>query len=340
MRLLVAVLGSELRQLLRDVNTLLFSVMFPLFLFPVVIWLYSQAGQLSEGWEEQLRPRVVVPEELAAELPDTVERVGAAELADAVVTLTGREVMVAWQGGDPVSELAQRRLVDALDDPWEVESHDLAPASEALTSVIARVLPGILVVLGVMASLYPAVEVVVADRERGTLETTLVTAAPRWVFMAGKLASVGVVTLLALLATLLGAMVTLFHLAVLTHAEIGLPPARLLAVLPLAGITSLTGAALALVAAAPARSFKQAQNTTTGVSLLVMTAAVLGMLPHAQLTAPLGFVPVCNAVLVMREVLLGQPVGGWAWVAVAQLGLIAGVATWGAARTMANGELR
>ena len=317
MRLLWAVVGAELRQLLRDVNTLLFTVFFPLFLFPLIIWLHAQASQLSEGWEEQLRPRVVVPEAFAGELPETLQRVAEGEPADAVVTVSGRVLSIAWQGGDAVSELAQRRLLGALDDPWEWESHDVAPASEASASVLARVLPGILVVLGVMASLYPAVEVVVADRERGTLETTLVTAAPRWVFMAGKLAGVGLLTLLALGAALLGALVTLFHLAVLTHTEIGLPPLRLLAMLPLAAVTSLTGASLALLAAAPARSFKQAQNTTTAVSIVVMTAAVLGMLPHAKLAAPLGFVPIANAVVVMRELLLGAPVGAWGAVAVA-----------------------
>jgi sodium transport system permease protein len=340
MRLLLAVLGAELRQLLREVNTIVFSVLFPVFLFPVVMWLYTQADQLAAGWEERLAPVVFVPDSLVSELPEGVTRVDTPEAADAVVTVAGRVVTVEWQGGDPVSELAQRRLVAALDDPWEVESHDVAPPSEALTSVIARVLPGILVVLGVMASLYPTVEVVVADRERGTLETTLVTAAPRWVFMAGKLVGVGVLTLLALVATLLGALVTLYHLAVLTGAEVGLPPLRILGMLPLAALTALTGAALALVAAAPARSFKQAQNTTTGMSMLVLTAAVLGMLPHAQLAPTLGFVPITGAVIVMRDLLLGEPVGGWAWVAAVELVVVSALATRWATRSLSTGELR
>lgn len=340
MRLVLAVIGAELRQLTRDVNTLLFTVCFPLFLFPVVVWGFSQADSLRAGWEEQLHPRVVVPEALAASLPATLERVMDPATADAVVTLVGRQITVNWQGGDPVSELARTRLVEALDEPWEVEATDVAPETEALAAAIAAALPGVLVVLGVVASLYPAVEVVVADRERGTLETTLVTAAPRWVFMAGKLASVGTLTLLAVLATLLGALVTIFHLAVVTGAEIGLPPARLLAVVPLAAITSLTGASLALLAAAPMHTFKQAQNTTTGVSMVVLSAAVLGMLPHSQLVAPLGYVPITNAVLVMRFALLGEPVGGWAWLAVGQLMLITIVATRWAARTMAGGGLR
>lgn len=340
MRLVLAVMGAELRQLLRDVNTLVFTVCFPLLLFPTVVWGFSQADALRAGWEEQLRPRVVVPDELAASLPETVERVVDAESADAVVTVVGRQVTILWEGGEPISELASRRLVEALDEPWEVVATDVAPATEALAAAIAAALPGVLVVLGVVASLYPAVEVVVADRERGTLETTLVTAAPRWVFMVGKLTSVGVLTLLAVLATLLGALVTIFHLAMVTGADVGLPPMRLLAVVPLAAVTSLTGASLALLAAAPMNTFKQAQNTTTGVSMVVLMAAVLGMLPHSQLVAPLAFVPITNAVLVMRFALLGEPVGGWAALALAQLLVITVVATRWAASTMAKGERR
>lgn len=338
MGLVWAVIGAELRQLLRDVNTLVFTVCFPLFLFPVVVWGFSQVEAIREGWEERLVPKVVVPDALAAALPDTVERVFDGATADAVVTLEGRQITIGWDAGEPVSELARRRLVDVLDEPWEVVSTDVAPATEALTAAIAASLPGILVVLGVVASLYPAVEVVVADRERGTLETTLVTAAPRWVFMAGKLVSVGALTLLAVLATLVGALVTLFHLAAVTGSEIGLPPIRLLGVLPLAVITSLTGASLALLAAAPMRTFKQAQNTTTGVSMVVLTAAVVGMLPHSELAAPLALVPVTNAVLVMRFALLGEPVGAWAVLAVAQLLIITAVSTGWAARTMARGD--
>lgn len=340
MRALRAVLGAELRQLLRDINTLLFSVLFPLFLFPGVIWLYAQASGFVEGWEGGLRPRVAAPLELAAELPDTVEVVAPGLPAEVVVEQDGRGIRVAYQSADPLSALGERRVMAALDHPWEIQSHDIAPADQALAGVLARVVPALLVVLSVMASLYPAVEAVVADRERGTLETTLVTAAPRWVFVAGKLASVGIITLVALVASLAGALVTLAHLAWLTGASMGLPPLRWLVVLPIAAVTALTGASLALLAAAPTRSFKQAQNTATVASSVVMLAAVLGILPHASLEDGLGWVPVTNAILVMRDVLLGQSPGGWTAIALAQLLAIGALATAWTVRTLGRLESR
>ena len=191
-----------------------------------------------------------------------------------------------------------------------------------------------------MASLYPAVEAVVADRERGTLETSLVTAAPRWVFVAGKLVSVGAITLVAMVATLVGAMITLYHLASLTGRPIGLPPARLLLMLPLASATALTGAAISLVAAAPTRSFKQAQNTTTAAATVVMMAAMAGMLPHAELSGGLGFIPVTNTILVMRELLMGRAPTGWAALAAVELLAIGGIAVAGASRSLGRLEAR
>jgi sodium transport system permease protein len=340
MRALHAVLGAELRQLLRDLNTLLFSVLFPLFLFPLVVWAFSQAQGLADGWREGLRPRVAAPAALAAELPDTVEVVAPDAPAEVTVTQKGSTVKVRYRSADPVAAEGKDRVVAALDHPWTVDTHDVAPDDQALTAALARVLPGLLVVLAALASMFPAVEAVVADRERGTLETSLVTAAPRWVFVAGKLVSVGVVTLVAMASTLVGALVTLAHLASLTGAAIGLPPLRLLTILPLAAGTALAGAALALLAAAPMRSFKQAQNTVTMVSTTLMGAACVGMLPRAELDGALGFVPVTNAVLVMREVLLGHPPWGWAAVAAAELVLVAGVATTWAARSMGRLEVR
>lgn len=340
MRALRAVLGAELRQLTRDINTLLFSVFFPLFLFPGLIWLYAQSEGFIEGWEAGLRPRVSAPVELAAKLPDSVEVVAPGIPAEVVVEQDGRKIRVAYQSADPLSELGKRRVMDALDHPWEIESHDIAPADQALSGVLARVVPALLVVLSVMASLYPAVEAVVADRERGTVETTLVTAAPRWVFVAGKLASVGIITLVAMLASLAGAWVTLAHVAWLSGASMGLPPLRWLAVLPIAAVTALAGASLALLAAAPTRSFKQAQNTATAASTVVMIAAVLGMLPHARLEDGLGWVPVTNAILVMRDVLLGQSPVGWAAIAVGQLLAIGAVATAWTVRTLGRLESR
>ncbi|MBM4389545.1 MAG: ABC transporter permease subunit [Deltaproteobacteria bacterium] len=322
----------------RDVNTLLLTVLFPLFLFPGAVWGMTQVESMREGWEEGLRPRVTVEGDAREPLPENV-----VEAIDrpAVARLTWREseVEIAYRASDPESVIARDRLVDALDDPWPLEVHDVAPPGEALSVVVARVVPLILVVLSLFASMYPAVEAVVADRERGTQETSLSTAAPRWVFLAGKLVAVAAITLFAVSASVLSAAATLVHVAVLVGAEIALDPLRLLAIFPLAVLTALYGACVSLLAAAPTRSFKQAQNTASAAVTAVMLLALVGVLPRAELGSGLGWLPVSNAVLVMRAWLEGETPWAWTGVAAGELLLLGVASVWLATRWLRPGSL-
>ncbi|MBM4364791.1 MAG: ABC transporter permease [Deltaproteobacteria bacterium] len=335
---IVHVAHAELRQVARDVNTVLLTVLFPLFLFPGAVWGMTQVGSLREGWEERLRPAVAVEGAAREPLPaDVVEAVG----TPAAARLTWRpgEVEIAYRASDPESVIARDRLVDAFDDPWPLETHDVAPASEALSVVVARVVPLILVVLSLFASMYPAVEAVVADRERGTQETSLSTAAPRWVFLAGKLVAVAAITLFAVSAAVLSAAATLVHVAVLVGADIAVDPLRLLAIFPLAVLTALYGACVSLLAAAPTRSFKQAQNTASAAVTAVMLLALVGVLPRAELDSGLGWLPVSNAVLVMRAWLEGDAPWGWTGVAAGELLLLGAASVWLATRWLRPGSL-
>ncbi len=315
---LVHVAVAELRQVARDVNTLLLTVLFPLFLFPGAVWGMTQVDALRAGWEERLRPPVSVTGDALQPLPVDVI---AAPSERAVARLTWRpsEVEIAYFASNPESVIARDRLVAAFDHPWPVDVHDVAPPDEALAVVVARIVPLVLVVLSLFASMYPAVEAVVADRERGTQETSLSTAAPRWVFLAGKLVAVAAITIFAVAASVLSAAATLVHVAVLVGVDIALDPLRLLAIFPLAVLTALYGACVSLLAAAPTRSFKQAQNTASAAVTAVMMLALVGVLPRAELDSGLGWLPVSNAVLVMRAWLEGDSPWGWSAVAVVEL---------------------
>ncbi len=335
---LVHVALAELRQVARDVNTVLLTVLFPLFLFPGAVWGMTQVDSLREGWEERLRPPVTVTGTALQPLPvDVVEAVGVRPAARA--TWRDAEVEIAYRASDPESVIARDRLVNAFDRPWPLEVHDVAPPSEALAVVVARVVPLILVVLSLFASMYPAVEAVVADRERGTQETSLSTAAPPWVFLAGKLVAVAAITIFAVGASILSAAATLVHVAVLVDVDIALDPLRLLAIFPLAVLTALYGACVSLLAAAPTRSFKQAQNTASAAVTAVMLLALVGVLPRADLDSGLGWLPVSNAVLVMRAWLEGDSPWAWSGVAVAELLLLGAASVWLATRWLRPGSL-
>lgn len=326
MRLWWAVLVAELRQTLRDANTLIFSVLFPLFLLPGALWGAGQASAVADGWRASIVPRVAVEAGLAVELPERIERVAMGEPADAELVREGAGYRLRYRSDDPVSALAQSRLAAALDPPWEVTRVDVAPATESSAFVFARGLPLVLLVLSSMATLYPAIEAVVADRERSVEETLRVTAAPAWVFTAGKYAAVAVLAQATLLATLAGTLVTLFHFVSMSSGSLGVPPLRLVAMVPFASASSLGAAAITLLGAAPAKDFKQAQNTATVAVMVLLGLFMLSTLPGSELDGPLGWVPFTNAALCMREVLLGRAVGAWGALAIGELLVLTAVA--------------
>jgi len=325
------VLAKELREILRDVNTLLFTVLFPLLFFPSGVWLFTQVNVWMKGQEELAAVTVIgdVP------LPEGLRE---ADDAPVVATRDGDRVEIRYRSTDPHASTTADRVAQAARDAWPVRAEDLAPKEEPLAQALARAVPLLLVLSALVAALYPAVETVVAERERGTVETTLVTAAPRWVFFAGKLASVLLLTLLALVANAVAVGLTVLHLFVMLESELTLPLDRLAAVLPLGAVAAVFMAALALLAAIPTRSFKQAQNTTTGAATLVTALAMVGLVEDLRVEDGWGLVPVTNVVMLMSRLMEGRSVGAWGWFAAVELLLLTAVTVWLAAR-MAEREI-
>lgn len=310
--MLLAAVVAELRQALRDTNTLLFSLLFPLLFIPFVLWLASQASTLVDSWEKSLVPRVAAAAELSADIPEKVMWVPPGSPADAVLTSNGADYRLDYPGTNPTSLVAVKRLRAAFAPAFEIKRHDLAPRSERFISAVSAGLPMLILVMAAVAGMYPAIEAVVADRERGTLDTSLVTAAPRWIFPVAKLISVGAVTLVAVLGCVLSTLASIAHFALVFGVELDLPLGRLLALLPLAALGALVSAAVATASASPARDFKQAQNfTTTACSLLLLLPMISIAAPEAPVTPANGFVPYLNLTLVMRDIIRGEAHLGW-----------------------------
>jgi sodium transport system permease protein len=333
-RLVLVVLTKELRETLRDINTLLFSVLFPLLFFPACVWLFTQVQAYVVGQQEP--PRVTIVGDVP--VPEDAERVETD--ADATAARTGDVVQIRYRSTDMDSLRAEARLEAAVRDLWPVETKDLAPGEEPLAQALARVIPLLLVIGSLFAGLYPAVEAVVAERERGTVETTLVTAAPRWVFFVGKLGSVLLITVVSLCANAVAIAVTVLHLLSLLDAKVDLPIGRLLAVIPLAACAAIFLAALSLFAAVPTRSFKQAQNTTTAMATIASMLAVTGIVPNVTVDLRWALLPVTNAVVLMAQQIQGRAIGGWGWIAGTELLVLAGLILYGASRIAVREDLR
>src|SRR5262249_27845143 len=80
--------------------------------------------------------------------------------------------------------------------PVQVKSVDVATVAESGGSVWARLFPFLLVMMSLTGAFYPAVDLCAGEKERGTMETLLITPASRAEIVLGKfltvmLASIG-----------------------------------------------------------------------------------------------------------------------------------------------------
>lgn len=318
---------AELRQTLRDTNTLLLSLLFPLLFFPFALWVTSQVQAVVTGWEGTLRPTVAADVALANLLPEDVLRVDAGSPAAVSLVQEGRIVRLSYSSVDPVSQVARERVEKLFEPDFKVMRHDVSPRADRVATAMAIAMPMLLLIMAALSGMYPAIEAVVADRERGTQDTSLVTAAPRWVFPAAKLIAVATITLFAVLGSAVSTVASIAHFAFTLGVDVDFPIGRLLALFPLAAAAALVAAGIATAAASPARNFKQAQNfaTTSNSVLLLLPLATMAN-PEARITVLTGSIPYLNLALVMRDVLLGRPDPVWIAVACAESVLVTVIA--------------
>jgi sodium transport system permease protein len=172
-----------------------------------------------------------------------------------------------------------------------------------------------------------ATDSLAGEKERGTLETLLTTAAGRVEIIAAKH--------LAILSVAIGiTCIQAVNLLVYVGFEwIPLPPGLTAAITP--GVALLLAflylplaalvAGVLLVTSGYARSYKEAQLYFMPVFLLGLLPALAPFLPGLSLRSVIALVPVANLALAAREILTGR--FDWPWIAVAWL-INAATALW------------
>lgn len=196
--------------------------------------------------------------------------------------------------------------------PLKLQELNVAPAARIVGTLLAAMLPMIMVLMVGIGAFYPAVDLTAGEKERGTFETLLSTPATKFEIVCGKFLTVFCISMLTGLLNLASmAMTFTFHLSdLLTKLQVGTEKApvqfplgtallMILLLVPLALFVS----ALMMSVAVLARTFKEAQNYVTPFFLLITIPAGLAGLPGLELSAMLQFVPIVNIGLLFRDLL-------------------------------------
>ncbi len=199
--------------------------------------------------------------------------------------------------------------------PFEVAHENVAPRRDMLAYVLSFLLPMLLVVMCVMGAFFPAVDVTAGEKERSTVETTLLLPVPRAAVHQGKILAVCAASVLASALNLAALGVSAGHLLSMLSSELEtglteIPVLALVAVLPLALLFAFFVSAILVGIASLAASFKEGQALLGPVQMLFILPALAGVLPGLELDVRTAFVPVVNVVLAFRSMLQGRVMTG------------------------------
>ena len=237
-----------------------------------------------------------------------------------------------WDDTLLARRLSERGLPPGFADPLAVADSSVARAEELGGYTLGRFLPMLLILMTLLGTFYPAIDMAAGEKERGTLETLLTAPVPPRQIVVGKFLAVALIGVVAAALNLASMLLTfqtgLFQLGGSLEIEFALPWSSVLLIFVTLIPLSVLFASLFLGIALRSRSFKEAQTALTPVYLLVMVPALLPVFPGISFTLALAAVPVAGLSIFFRELMAGSPAlapsavavattGLWAWAALA-----------------------
>ena len=206
-------------------------------------------------------------------------------------------------------KLSKDELRFAL-NPITLEEHSTANRREQVGAVVGGFLPYLLLMVCLMAAMYPAIDLGAGEKERGTLETLLLAPIPRSALVFAKflvLFTVGLTSALLMVASL-GVLLAAFgarlegDLAQMVRA-IGLRDLAMVALMLVP--TAAIFASILLSISIYAKSYKEAAGMISPLMMLLIVPIVLAMLPGVELNWFWAMVPLTNVSLAMKELVKG-----------------------------------
>jgi sodium transport system permease protein len=210
--------------------------------------------------------------------------------------------------------LAARNVPDTALKPFEIKENNVAPPEKVGGAAFGGVIGYMVILLCLVGSMYPAMDLTAGEKERGTMETILSSPISRVDLVFGKFFLVLTTALVTagLSVTSMGvSFAVLGHLHAFDkagedaaqlqlHIGLGTVLSIFIMVLPIAVLFAAGLMTVALFA----KSYKEAQSYISPIMFVVIIPAVAAMLP-IDLDAKLALVPILNASLLCKELVTG-----------------------------------
>ena len=195
-------------------------------------------------------------------------------------------------------------------DPVNIVEHSTADDREQVGAMVGGVVPYFLLIVCLMAAMYPAIDLGAGEKERGTLETLLLAPVSRGQMVFAKfmvLFTVGLMAamlMVASLSVLLGVFAGLLDPKVVAFTAAVSAGDLLLVALMLVPMAAIF-AAMLLTMSIYAKNYKEAAGMMQPVAMLVLLPVMLAVVPGVELNWAWAAVPVTNVALAMKELVKG-----------------------------------
>ncbi|ADQ45048.1 ABC-2 type transporter [Caldicellulosiruptor kronotskyensis 2002] len=208
--------------------------------------------------------------------------------------------------------LVQKKLDPSIIEPIVVKKENVAPPKKQSATILAFLIPMFLALWAALGGLNIAIDITAGEKERGTLEPLLTTAATRSSIVTGKYLAVSIMSLLAGLSSLTGIILSFVLLPNALGAtyknspfsDYSVSPATVLIMLLVVFLTAIIFAAIEVAIASYARSFKEGQSYLSPISLIVVIPPYLTMYKMPNELTDIYFVlPLVNAISILKELI-------------------------------------
>src|SRR5437899_1263670 len=192
---------------------------------------------------------------------------------------------------------------------FTIADANIASNGQLTGSLVGRFLTLFLSIMMFTGGAVAAMDIIAGEKERGTLETLLTTAAGRHEIVAAKQLAV---TSVALVITLLQGLNFILYIKLKVIAlpktfELQLPTGIALTLLMLYLPLAATIASVLLMISTYAKTYKEAQMYFFPVYLVSLIPTLASVMPGISLRSAIALVPVANVSVAAREILMGRP---------------------------------
>ena len=199
----------------------------------------------------------------------------------------------------------------ALLKPIEIVKNNVADDREVWGERLGGMLPYFIFILCLQGAMAPAADLGAGEKERGTLETLLISPMDRYKLVLGKFVTI-------CMAGIITALITVSSMAIwgLILSQ-GMAVEFVVEVMSMIGIVDFiliflmlvpvvaVFAAVLLSLSIYARSFKEAQSYMGSLIMVVIFPVLIAMMPGVELKGGWVWVPLTNVALAMKELFKG-----------------------------------